>query len=265
MACTGLIESLVTCENDRFIAGDYRGQDNAPKFEIVTGAIPVMVSAPHAITHWREGRIKPSDDYTGSIALALADLTGAHAIVATHFSHADPNWDAFENSDYKQALARYIREHGIGLLLDIHGMVAASPNLVALGTAGGETCRAWPEVEPMAFHALYEGLENARERYGKGVALNPARHGARGRDTVARSISRECGIAALQIELATQVRVPSLRGTHIPKGEPAPFKGNARSIEIRTRMNPDPDAVESCMASLVELIQQAAEALARCR
>lgn len=253
---SNLIDSLVTCENERFIACDYRGREDAGEFDLVEGSIPVMVSAPHAVTHWRDGRTKPSDDYTGSIALALAELTGAHAIVATRFSHADPNWDPFEASAYKQALAAYIREHDVRVLLDIHGMVAASPNLVAIGTADGETCRAWPEVELLAFQTLFEGLADASERYGKSVALNPPCHGARGRNTVARALARECGIATMQVELATQVRVPSLRGTHVPKGDPAPFKGTAMAAEISVRLNPDPEAVESCVLALAEVVAQ---------
>lgn len=252
---SNLIDSLVTCENERFIACDYRGREDAPEFSLVEGSIPVMVSAPHAVTHWRGGRTKPSDDYTGSIALALAELTGCHALVATRFSHADPNWDPFEVSAYKQALVAYIRERGIRVLLDIHGMVAASPNLVALGTADGETCRAWPEVELLAFQTLFERLADSSGRYGKSMALNPPCHGARGRNTVARTIARECGIATLQIELATQVRVPSMRGTHIPKGDPAPFKRGTRADEISVRRNPDPDAVRACVDALADVIR----------
>ena len=255
------IDRMIGVEVSRFIANDYRGLADAPEFQIVPGSIPVMVSAPHAVTHWRDGHTKPSDDYTGSIALALAELTGAHAIVATRFSHADPNWDPFEASAYKQALAAHVREQGIRVLLDIHGMVAASPNLVAIGTADGEACRTLPDLELLAFTELYEGLAEASERYGKTVALNPPRHGARGHDTVTRTIARACGIACMQVELATPVRVPSLRGMHIPKGDPAPFKGNARSVELRVRRSPDPKAVEACVNALASLIRQAAEAL----
>ena len=253
-----LINHMVEMENDRLIANDYRGRDDAPEFEIVPGTVPVMVSAPHAVTHWRDGRTKPSDDYTGSITLTLADITGAHAIVATRFSHADPNWDAFEESAYKQALAAHVREHGIRALIDIHGMVAASPNLVSIGTADGETCMAWSSIELTAFQELFEGLEEVALRYGKGIALNPPRHGARNANTVARTIARECNIAAMQIELATPVRVPSLRGMHIPKGDPAPFKGDSRSVEIATRRKPDEQAVEACVRALAALIERIA-------
>lgn len=253
-----LIERMVETENDRFIANDYRGLLDAPEFEMVSGTIPVMVSAPHAVTHWRDGRVKPSDDYTGSIALELARLTGAHAIVATRFSHADPNWDAFERSEYKQALAAHVREHRVHALLDIHGMVAASPNLVAIGTADGDTCEAWPEVELLAFRTLFEGLEDVSRRYAKTVALNPPRHGARGKNTVARTIARECGIAAMQVELATQVRLAGNRGMHVPEGDPLPFSGERLAAERIIRRSPDPAAVEACVASLAALIQKVA-------
>ena len=174
--------------------------------------------------------------------------------MATRFAFADPNWDTFENSAYKQALADHVSGHGVRVLLDIHGMVAASTSLVAIGTADGITCQALPAVEPMAFSELSNGLNETSRRYGKGVALNPPRHKARGENTVARVIARECSIATVQIELATQVRVPSTRGTHIPKRDPAPFSGDALMEELSIRLAPDPEAVESCVRSLAVLI-----------
>ena len=213
------------------------------------------------MTHWRDGRVKPSDDYTGSMALALAELTGAHAIVATRFSHADPNWDAFEESAYKRALASHIRERGIRVLLDIHGMVAASPNLVAIGTADGETCRTQPDLELLAFRTLFEGLEDVSKRYEKTVALNPPRHGARSENTVTRTIARECSIACLQVELATQVRLACNCGMHVPAGDPIPFSGERLAAERVVRRSPDPAAVEACVNALAYFIRQAEEAL----
>ena len=55
MTMSELIARMEECEVERFIANDYRGLADVPEFQIVPGTIPVMVSAPHAVTHWRDG------------------------------------------------------------------------------------------------------------------------------------------------------------------------------------------------------------------
>ena len=254
---TKLIEQMIACELKRFVACDYRGRADAPEFEVVPGTVPVMVSAPHAVTHWRAGRIKPSDDYTGSLALALAQLTGAHAIVATRFAQADPNWVPFGQSAYKQALVEHVRAHGIRLVLDLHGIPAASPEAVEVGSADGATVCALPGADARAAAILCEELAPFLTRHGKEVALN-GRHAARGHNTVANTVARTCGCAALQIELNSRFRVPSGEGGHVPKGEPIPFRPGQLPEEFEARHHPDVACVEATMRALARVIRELA-------
>ena len=124
------MESLVDCmaESERtwFSVNEYRGLSSAPPFVFSKGTVTALVSAPHAVTHARNGRIKASEDFTGPLALEVARATGAHALVATRFAECDLNHDPLEACAYKQALVEHVRQHGIALVLDIHGMVTAT-------------------------------------------------------------------------------------------------------------------------------------------
>ena len=249
------IGDLVACEQNRFSVNDYRGLPDAPEYEFVRGSVPVLVSAPHAVTHIRAGRIKPSEDYTGAIALAVAQTAECHAIVAARTGEGDPNWDDFPDSPYKQALCDYVRNQGIRLVIDVHGMVAASPALLAVGSADGETVEAARKdagFDSSAAELLRDRLATWCELHDKPVVLN-GHYGARHPNTVSRTVARECGVAALQIEAATQLRVPVLRAGRVPKGERIPFSSEQLPVELAVRRRPDPDAVVALVNALCEL------------
>ena len=247
-----LASHMVMVELARFSVNDYRGLDDAPPFSIVEGELPVVVSAPHAVSQLREGRVKPSDDFTGAMALAVAELSGASSIVASRFDASDPNWDPLERCSYKQTLASMVRELGVVAVLDLHGVPAAAPDAIEIGSADGYTVRALPGADEFACRILRERLRGHLRKRGKAVSLN-ARHAARGRNTVAHAIARECGVVALQLEVSTPFRVPSVVRGHVPPGEAIPFTNDQLPVELVARRNPDPVCVRDTVHALVEL------------
>lgn len=255
-----LIERLVECEFARFSANDYRGMPDGPEYEVSPGRLPVMFSAPHAVTHFRNGAIKPSEDFTGAIALMAAQLSGAHSIVAARTGDGDPNWDRFEDSAYKKALCEYVKDCNIQLVLDIHGMVAASPALVAIGSADGETVMTEPWIDEEIADVLRKRLDSWCERYQKQIVLN-GKYAARGANTVARTVARVCGVPSLQIEVATQLRVPTRRGSRVPSGERIPFTDEQLPVELISRKNANPSAVIDLVESLCEAVAVSLEKL----
>ena len=82
-------------------------------------------------------------------------------------------------------------------------------------------------------------------------------YAARGHNTVARTVARECGISALQIEVATQLRVPARHKGHTPKGEKVPFSGEQLPAELAARKVADPAAVESLIGALCKAVRLA--------
>lgn len=251
-----IVAELEHIESTRFSCNSYRGLPDAPAFEIVAGDLPVVVSAPHAVTHEREGRVKPSGDYAGAMALVLALWTGCHAIVASRFDGCDPNWDPIEGSAYKQALVAHVLKAGVRFCLDLHGMVSASPSIVALGTADGTTVASRPEVGAIAERILRARLEPLVERHHKPIVVDGAL-AARNPNTVSSTIARECGIPCVQVEVATPLRVPGKAGSGIPAGE-RPFKPETLGEEQAARSHPDPEAVFLTMQALAEAIRACA-------
>ena len=247
-----LIEHMAEIELGRFSVNDYRGLPDALPFSVVEGELPVIVSAPHAVSQLREGRVKPSDDFTGAMALVVAELSGASVIVASRYDACDPNWDPFEHCAYKQALAEMVRKLGAVAVLDLHGVPAAAPDAIEVGSADGLTVKAMPGVDEFACRFLREQLSEHLGRRGKTVGLN-GRHGARGANTVAHAIARECGVAALQIEISSPFRVPIDAKGHVPPGEAIPFTSDQIPIELEVRRNPDPACVEATVRALADL------------
>lgn len=253
-----LIAHMLEAELQRFSVNDYRGLADAPAFSVVKGVLPVVVSAPHAVSQLREGRVKPSDDFTGALALAVAELSGASSIVASRYDACDPNWDPYERCAYKQVLAGMVRELGAVAVIDLHGVPAAAPDAIEIGSADGFTVQAVPGADEFACRLLRDGLGKHLEKRGKTVSLN-ARHAARSPNTVAHAIARECGIAALQVELSTPFRVPCHVEGHVPPGEEIPFTSSQLPVELEARRNPDPACVEATACALADLSRILAE------
>ena len=249
------IDRLASLETEWFAAGAYRGRPSSPPYVVVPGTIPVMVSAPHAVTHVRGGRTKPSDDFTGAMALLLAESLGCHAIVAARTTDADPNWDPLERSPYKQALVDHVRQGGIALVLDLHGMAAASPSLVEVGSARGATTGPMTGIDLWARAELEARLASERLALGKRVVLNE-RMMATSPNTVASVVARETGAAALQVELSTYVRVPRQQGLRSPDGVPMRAGERGRSCESQARRDPNPTAVCHALDALAAIVRE---------
>jgi hypothetical protein len=182
----------------------YQGSSSSGGIAVRIGEVPVLFSAPHACQHKRAGHWKAEDEYTATIAEWLHRLTGAHAIYITRRIDPDPHDDGDENV-YKQTLATFVAEHAIELVVDLHGSRASSPFGVALGTMHGITC---PQYETAIIQIFEEAgflLENAPlER----LSINhPKYTGGLTRPTVTRFAHQILGIAAIQIEINSWLRV----------------------------------------------------------
>ena len=75
----------------------------------------VVVTAPHAVPHVRDGAPKRADMWTGGLALLLAELTGAAAVVETS-GVGDPSWEV--EHGFKDAVAALSPD----VVLDLHAM-----------------------------------------------------------------------------------------------------------------------------------------------
>lgn len=93
-------------------------------FKIIKGSIPALVSAPHAKPQIRPGfdskKPKINECNTDLIVEILCQRTDCFGIYATKIQKVDPNW--YEDSPYKKAIEKFVNNHDIKFVLDIHGM-----------------------------------------------------------------------------------------------------------------------------------------------
>lgn len=194
-------------------------------FNTKKGKLPVILSAPHACMHQRNGEYKQPEEYTGAIALYLANICDCHAIYTRYQSDEDPNWQT--DGEYKNAIAEIAENNTINLLIDIHGMTNRYYMGAAIGTIRGKACQPATVVShftqagfnlvtaenlPLQLQgpANREAQVNMHgsDKYWRNMVVDHPRFtGGVVNQTVTRYASEQLGLKAVQIELASIVRV----------------------------------------------------------
>lgn len=154
-----------------------------------------MLSAPHAAEQTRNGRKKYGEFVTGVIVNMLHDELGLPIIVKEKNCRDDANRD--EKSRYKKKLKKYVEKNGIRYLIDIHQMNPERDVNIDVGTGEGRNVSNDPEAADIAVRCF--------EERGIGNVLVDKPFSAVHPFTVSAYISRECGIACLQIEINTRL------------------------------------------------------------
>ena len=104
-------------------------------FIIESGRSNVMLSAPHAYTHKRKGKLKVKDLNTDVLIKKIKELEDCHIMYTCNNLDYDPNYNLIKNN-YKMELEKYIKENGIEYLIDIHGMKNYKSVEIDIGTRG---------------------------------------------------------------------------------------------------------------------------------
>jgi hypothetical protein len=148
----------------------------------------VLVAAPHAVAHQRDGVVKRADMWTGGLALLLAELTGAAAVVETSGA-GDPSW---EPHAFKDAVATLEPR----VLVDLHAM--RSPlEVVELGTG-----------EPHGLPPTHVAVVVREHLTDAGIAtIVDHRFPARGAHTLVQW-ARERALPAVQVEVSVRLVPP---------------------------------------------------------
>lgn len=173
----------------------------APKgnasLEIIVRDCPgaAILTAVHAVRHWRFGAWKYPDRFTGPLAIEAARYAECRALVVGAPSYEDSNHD--EETRLKSWLRQIAARPG-SYVLDVHGMKAAEVEIV-IGTASGATPRRLVDIVGRAadlsgfsYRVADEGLLSG------GSAV-----------TIAAWSMRELGVPAVQLELAPSLRDPA--------------------------------------------------------
>ena len=111
-------EEILGLEAD-FSNNEYFGTNvwTEEKYRVLSGNLPVLISAPHAVNQIRGDDVRDAERFTGALTRYLSNSTSSYAIFEL-FTHADPNSD--EEHDYKNGIINLIEAYKIKLLIDIH-------------------------------------------------------------------------------------------------------------------------------------------------
>lgn len=110
---------------------------DAAWFTVLQGPSHVLVIAGHATSQMREGKLKPADAGTGSLAAALHRLAGTTVIQTTYASPSDPNF--YDDNAFKREVRRLVEEIRPRLVLDLHASHPNHPYDVDFGTMEGRS------------------------------------------------------------------------------------------------------------------------------
>ena len=176
-------------------------------FKIMKNKSKIMISAPHSVKHIREWEILPQDLMTWWLALYLWKRLNLPVIYSTSYKVWDPNYDENDSSEYKQVLAKYIKENGIKLLIDLHGCWSFRGFSIELGT--------WWEWNPnllwrldilnIVEKSLNYSLKSYIKHTWKSITKNTIFPASR-ETTVSAFISQECKIPTIQVEINKELR-----------------------------------------------------------
>ena len=181
-------------------SGRYAGpRPNLVRYTAATGGSG-LVTAPHAVTHWRGELRKPADVGTGFLAEALAEATGWGTLIAEGEQGRDGNFDP--GSLFQQQLRSLLREPPAGwtgssrprYVLDLHGMSDGYGPDVCLGTGRNSVLS----------RVLHDAVAAPLRAAGFEVSVDDP-YDAASNPTVTRAC-HEMGVPALQVEIARRVR-----------------------------------------------------------
>ena len=166
-------------------------------FLYLPGRLPVLFSAPHAVRHMRQGKAKPSDTFTGTLAVLLNYLGSCNVLVNRRNYGGDPNFDRV--CEYKQSLLNILNERCIEVVLDLHGATEKHGFAIDAGTLRGRSLGDRPE--------LLLSLEDCLQSYGI-TGLSRDYFPAAKQHTVTRFVCENTDIPAIQLEISRKYRRP---------------------------------------------------------
>lgn len=176
-------------------------------FKILKNKSKIMISAPHSVKHIREWEILSQDLFTWWLALYLWKRLTLSVIYSTSYKIWDPNFDENKKSEYKQALAKYIKENNIKLLIDLHGCWSFRDFSVEIGTGWEWNPNLlWRlDILNIIEKILNDSLKSYIQHTGKSITKNTVFSASR-KTTVSAFISKECKIPTIQIEINKELR-----------------------------------------------------------
>lgn len=169
----------------------------------IEGKNRFLVTAGHSANHFREGKIKVAEWFTGTIAILLADITGSHSLYVSSNILFDPNFDV--NDPFKIYLKKITNKYKIDGILDIHGCLRERPFDVSLGVSRQKQTDQFISSIKTAF--AMSGLIIDKDNTFQALK----------RETITSYASEDLHISCVQVEINGKYRDPINRPENFAK------------------------------------------------
>lgn len=186
---------------EKYLAKSYGNFTNGGNLTSIhaRGAVPILVTAPHACDHIRMNKTKSYEGFTGALAVIIHSLTGSHALYTHRASEIDANF--YDDSPFKKKIARIVKQFGIRFVLDIHGTSTAKVGDVFPGVG-------FDQEFLLGSESTINKLGEASERFGIRLG-SPKIFPASRQMTVTKFVARKLGVPGMQIEISKELRNPA--------------------------------------------------------
>lgn len=169
---------------------------------LLPGTLPVLVTAPHAVPHERDGDMKFAEPATAWLAEQLHTSAGASALIKTDADTVDPNAD--ETSPFRDVAARHVAEAGIRAGIDLHQMSPDREDAIILGTGRGRNIhKQWVVRDIVVTEFNASGIPVLVDEIFPAMGLH----------RVSSDVSLRTGIPYVQIEMNSGIVGERHRGT----------------------------------------------------
>ncbi|MFA5603959.1 MAG: hypothetical protein WDA12_03855 [Bacilli bacterium] len=178
-----------------FLDNGYNGDlTKTTSFTYIKGTIPILLSAPHSVQNFRNGKYKSAELLTGGLVKILHQLTGCHIIYKNKNDGYDFNYDKKGTAnDYKNKIINIIDKEQIKLFFDIHGMSEDKFLDIDLGTDFDNNLNNYNSM-PMIIKTIFEKQEIRNIGFDQIFT-------AKGTRTITKNTSLKTKIPSVQMEI----------------------------------------------------------------
>lgn len=189
------------------MASNGNGLKNTDKnYSFKRGAIPILISAPHAVNCYRESQIRGGDYLTGPLAMYLANLCDCSYFIRTYNDNDDPNYPlgitlpVLEN-EYLRALTKLITAPDFFLVIDLHGFKYRKKAACSIWTDDNNPC------DPVITSIFFKNFKLQNFSYDQGS------------EYLGGQVTRQSALItqAFQLEIKRSIRSLKLENLHLLK------------------------------------------------
>lgn len=174
-----------------------RLKEDLSSFQYKIGKYPILLSAPHSVSQWRNKKRKAKEGYTGAFVKYLAEKKGCFSIYKTNNAQDDANYD-IEHNLYKEKIIELVETYKIKVLIDFHGAKDTYGFDIELGTDNGRNLNGNKYIVDLIKESftLYDIIKIQENNPFKADSMH----------TISKTIATKLKIPCIQIEIASKYR-----------------------------------------------------------